>query len=62
MKKDKYGGWRKRSYDDGEIKKKNEEDVKMNEGGGNLKSNSGIVRKRKVEKIKEKKRKKKNDG
>ncbi|PNF26571.1 hypothetical protein B7P43_G13253 [Cryptotermes secundus] len=56
------GGWRPRSYDDGDITPTNEAAVTLHEGGGTLPRPRGLVRPRPVAKIMAKTRPTTNDG
>lgn len=56
------GGWRPRSYDDGDITPTNEAAVTLHEGGGTLPRPRGLVRPRPVAKITAKTRPTTNDG
>lgn len=56
------GGWRPRSYDDGDITPTNEAAVALHEGGGTLPRPRGLVRPRPVAKITAKTRPTTNDG
>ncbi|XP_069685335.1 caskin-2 isoform X2 [Periplaneta americana] len=56
------GGWRPRSYDDGDITPTNEAAVALHEGGGTLPRPRGLVRPRPVAKITAKTRSTTNDG
>ncbi|KAJ9600690.1 hypothetical protein L9F63_026174, partial [Diploptera punctata] len=56
------GGWRPRSYDDGDITPTNEAAVALHEGGGTLPRPRGLVRPRPIAKITAKTRPTTNDG
>ena len=56
------GGWRPRSYDDGDITPTNEAAVALHEGGGTLPRPRGLVRPRPVAKITAKTRPTTNEG